>query len=69
MSGREIPVLGTDVLEFPGCRIDYLHVAGEVPLSVDFAKLAEGLVRDICDIELMVASRFPVRPDALKRAK
>lgn len=54
MLGREIPVLGSNVLELSGCRVDYLNVAGEVSLSVDFAELAKGLVRDICDIELMV---------------
>lgn len=59
MLGREIPVLRTNVLELPCRRVDYLHVAGKVPLPVDFAELAERLVRDVCDIKLMVTCERP----------
>lgn len=59
MLGSDIPVLGSNVLELPSCRVDYLNVAGEVSLSVDFAELAKGLIRDICDIELMVTCEGP----------
>lgn len=50
MSGCEIPVPGTDVLELPCRRVDDLNIAGKVPLPVDFAKLTERLVRNVCDI-------------------
>lgn len=59
MLGCEVPVFGTNILELPRRRIDDLDVAGEVPISVDFAKLAEGLVCNVCDIELMVACEGP----------
>lgn len=60
MLGRKIPVLRTNVLELPGHRVDYLYIAGKVPLPVDFAKLAERLVRDVCDIKLVVTCERPL---------
>lgn len=60
MLGREIPVLRTNVLEHPRRRIDYLDIAGKVPLPIDSAKLAERLVRNICDIKLVVTCERPL---------
>ena len=50
----EIPVWLSYVLELPGCRVNYLHVGGDIFVAIDFAKLIEGLVRNVGKVKLMV---------------
>lgn len=55
MLGCEIPVWPSHVLELPGCRVNYLHIASDIFVAIDFAELVEGLVRNVGKVKLMVA--------------
>lgn len=55
MLGCEIPVWLSYVLELSGCRVDYLDIAGDIFVPVDFTELIKRLVSNVSDVELVIA--------------
>lgn len=51
----EVTILISNVLKSAGCWIDYLHIAGKIFLTVNFAENIEGLISNVYDIKLMIA--------------
>jgi hypothetical protein len=62
----EVSVLGTNVLELACGWVDDLHIASKVLVSIDLGEVAEGLVCDLGDIELVVADSQQVVIDILE---
>lgn len=54
MVSSEVTVLISYILKFARCRIDYLHIASKVFLTVNLAETVEGLICDIYDIKFMI---------------
>jgi hypothetical protein len=52
----EVSVLGTNVLKCARGRVYDLNIASKVLVSIDLGEVAESLVRDLGDIELMIAN-------------
>lgn len=52
----EVPVLGANVLELTGGRVDDLHVAGDIAVTIDFAELIERFVCNFANIEFVVSN-------------
>ena len=55
MFGCEIPVWLSNILELSSRRIDYLHIARNISVAVDFAELVKGLVGNVGKVQLVVA--------------
>lgn len=62
MFGGEIPVLGPDILIFPGCGIEYLYITSDIPLSVNFAEVVKGFVSDVRKVKLVVTCDISTQP-------
>ena len=60
VSGCEVAIFVSDVLELPGVVVQDLDIAGDVPFPVDIAELIESLVGDIGHVQLVVA--YPHKP-------
>jgi hypothetical protein len=54
--GGEVTVTRSDVLELASSWVDDLYIAGEILVSVDLGEVAEGLVGDLGNIELVVSN-------------
>lgn len=52
----EVSILLTDILEIASAWISDLNIAGQVLLSVGLGELAEGLVSDRRDVELVISN-------------
>jgi hypothetical protein len=61
MGCSEIAVFVSNKLKLSCCRVDNLNVASEVPVSVGCAELMESLVRNLGDIELVVAYTMSIQ--------
>lgn len=55
MIRSEIPVFGSNILKLPGCWVNDLDIARDIPLPVDFAELIEGLVCYVGHVKLVVS--------------
>lgn len=51
----KVAILRPNVLELFGSRVEDLHIACEVLVTVDFREVAKGLVCDFGHIKLMIA--------------
>jgi hypothetical protein len=62
----EVPVLGSNVFKLASGRVDDLHIASEILVTIDLGEVAEGLVGDLGDIEFMVADSQQIVVDVLE---
>ena len=53
----KVAVPRSDIFELASCRIDNLHVARYILITVDFAEVAKRLICDIGQVKLMIAFR------------
>lgn len=55
MIGREVAVSRSDVLEFPGSRVDDLNVTRDVAIPVHLTELIECLIGNLAHVQFVVA--------------
>lgn len=51
----EITELISNVLKPSCCRVDDLHITGQILLSIHLAKAIEGFIRNVGDVKFMIA--------------
>ena len=62
----KITVLRSNVFELPSGRVDNLHIARKVLVTIYLGELPESLVRDLGDIQLVVTDRQQIVIDVLE---
>lgn len=65
LSGK-VAVTRPNILVLSSGRVDDLNVAIDISISIDFRKVIEHLIRDLGDIELMIADCEEVVVNVLK---
>jgi hypothetical protein len=52
----KVTVTGADVLKLASSRVDDLHIAGKILVSIDFGEVAKSLICNLRDVKLVVAN-------------